>query len=139
MHPRGGSCDCGFACNIEEVATLTEESVTTVREEVADGAFGYLSYGELITADTIRVTFNGTEYICENGGADYVADYGADFDVETQTFDWSKYPFNIESYGEKGGDTPAKNYLITQFAGTYSIKIEAVEETIETTDCFKKP
>ena len=133
----GGSCDCGFSCN-EEWITLTEESVTTVAEEGDPNALGDLSYAELITADTIRVTFNGTEYICENtiddGGN---SQYGAVFDDETGTFDWSEYPFIIGSFGALADDTPY-NSLATQSAGTYSIKIEAVEETIETTDCFEK-
>ena len=129
--------DCGFACTFEGT-TLTEENVTTVVEEGVPFAFGGLSYAELISADTIRVTFNGTEYICEKTVGVDDANYGADFDVETQTFDWSEYPFCIGSSETGDDDTPVRSNLATQSAGTYSIKIEAVEETIETTDYFKK-
>ncbi|MEE0897930.1 MAG: hypothetical protein U0L88_09930, partial [Acutalibacteraceae bacterium] len=126
----------GFSCN-DEWVTLTEESVTTVLKEEDPFPYGSLSYAEFITANTIRVTFNGTEYICEKTVGTADANYGADFDSETQTFDWSKYPFLIGS-NEAVGDMPVYNVLVTQSAGTHSIKIEAVEETIETTDCFKK-
>ena len=91
--------------------TLTEESVTTAIEQGASAAIGLFAYSERITADTIKVTFNGTEYTCNKIDDDGVACYGA-FD------DFSEYPFLIES-SESG------NYLDTETAGTYTLKIEA--------------
>ena len=120
----------GFKCS-ETSTTLTEESVTTS----ASGPFinGQLSYSSLIDADTIIVTFNGTEYEAskiESGGA-YV--YGG---FTPSGPDFSEYPFAIMSVSS-GGIT--RNSLYTENAGTYSIKIETVDVTVdETSVCFEK-
>lgn len=121
----GGSVDCGYSCT-EEWVTLTDESVTT--ETSSDGNMSVLSYSEQIVADTIRVTFDGVEYSCPllNDGS-----YGAPFDLEELAFDWSEYPFNL--LRDNGNNT-----LTTQTAGTYQIKIEVFEATVETSECFKK-
>lgn len=125
----GGDCDCGFECE-ETVTLLTEESVTT---ELDDGvAYGDLSYSQLIDADAIKVTFNGTEYECERTDVDGGNDYGAPFDPGTNTYDWSEYPFHIWS----GGDDGVITSIATQTAGTHTIKIEAEETIITTTPCF---
>lgn len=97
---------------------LTEESVTTA--QVPDGINGMLTYAEQISQDSIKVTFNGTEYECEKRivskpmGDQCV--YGAD------GTDWSQYPFMIMSGPTLMGIT---NFLYTETAGTYTIKIEA--------------
>lgn len=94
---------------------LTEESVTT--EQSGLSVFGRLAYSEQITADTIKVTFNGTAYTCTktaDGSDNY---YGAEWS-ETEGYDFSTCPFAIESNHETGR-------LLTETAGTYSIKIEA--------------
>ena len=101
--------------------TLCEEEVTTVQN--SNFAYGDLSYSQLIDADTIRVTFNGTEYLCNKLMTD---EYGAPYDDATGTFDWSEYPFCIVS------DTP--NQLATETAGTYDIKIEALQESSGSSD-----
>ena len=99
--------------------------MTTEADEY--GVRAMLTYSDPITADVITVTFNGTEYECrrdEDGG------YGAPFDINTQSFDWSEYPFYVASF--------ENNYINTQTAGTYSIKITTVESNITTTPCFEK-
>lgn len=88
--------------------TVFEGDVTTevVQEGRADGMLD-----TIISANTIKVTFNGTEYTCEKDEEGY---YGASYDRETSTYDWSVYPFGIID-----GDT-----FITQTANTYTLKIE---------------
>lgn len=121
-HEEGGGGDAGYECT-ETRTTLTEESVTTV----AQGAFNMapLSYLTPITAETIVVTFDGEEYECEKTGTGAYGDFG------DSGPDFSVYPFAIMP-------TPSGNSIFTETAGTYSVKIEALEETVETTDCFKK-
>ena len=79
--------DVGYECT-ETKTLLTEEDVTTAVDPEYPPSFsvGEFSYLQLIDADTIRVTFNGTEYICNKREID---DYGAIYDDDTQTFDWS--------------------------------------------------
>lgn len=120
--------DCGYECE-EEIVTLTEESVTTEASEDDDSAYGNLSYSQYIDADTITVTFNGTEYECPRISADGDSVYGGFADGAP---DFSEYPFAIGSYSGYG------NTLATQTAGTYTIKIEGTKETITTTPCFEK-
>lgn len=128
----GGSVDCGYSCS-EGWATLTDESVTTAIEGNNTFAVGNFAYSELITADTIKVTFNGAEYICNKQinsfGFDY---YGADIGVPLgASVDWSEYPFSVS-------ETPVDDLLGTETAGTYQVKIEVLEETVETSECFRK-
>lgn len=126
----GGDCDCGFEC--EEWVTLAEESVTTQRGTNDNYAYGDFTNSQLIDAESIKVTFNGTVYECEKIADTYSSNnYGAPYNDSTDNYDWSEYPFSISS--ESSG-----TYLYTETAGTYTIKIEAVEETISTTPCFDK-
>lgn len=122
----------GYSCD-EEMVTLTEETATTVvdPEDPEDEAWATLEYSELINQDTITVTFNGTEYECEVAEEDGWYNYGAS---NADTWDWSEYPFQVSSLQQLGGSI---NHLVTQNAGTYSIKIEAVEETVTITPCFE--
>lgn len=123
-----GSADLGYECD-EEWVTLTEEAVTTAQD--GDTVDGQLSYSETITADTIKVTFNGTEYICEKTELDNGSAYGASYDDSLDSMDWSDYPFSI--FSGKG-----VSFLETETAGTYNIKIETYEDVITTTPCFDK-
>lgn len=124
----------GFTCT-EEATTLTEESVTTEGET---NAYGEISYSEYIDADAIYITFNGVKYTCSKRfSEEYGNEYGAPYDETTSMFDWSQYPFYFASVPNPNRDS-ATNTFVTETAGTHSIKIEAVEETIETTACFEK-
>lgn len=94
--------------------TVFEGNVTTVADDPAPiGTIENLS----LNADTIKVTFNGTEYEC-NKNAD--GSYGAPIDESTEEFDWSTYPFAL---GVLNVDNPRVD-LYTQTAGTYTLKIE---------------
>jgi hypothetical protein len=87
--------------------TVFEGSVTTVdRDGFADGLIGDF----VLTANSIKVTFNGTEYTCERNEDDT---YGAENIIPTG-YDFSEYPFCITYDG----------VLITPNAGTYTLKIE---------------
>lgn len=128
-----GGVDCGYSC-AEEWTTLTDESVTT---EAPTGAVNPtpqapISSSKQIVADTIKVTFDGTVYECEKKTNRFVDYYGADLPtLPGGDIDWSQYPFAIIS-------SQGNSILNTETAGTYQVKIEAFEETIETSDCFEK-
>ena len=128
----GGDCDCGFECE-EDVTLLTEETVTT---EFGDGYnVGVLSYSQEINADTIVVTFDGTEYECPRIDLQGNNGYGGWNASRTGEPDFSNYPFALISEFDPliGGGTT----LITRFAGSHTIKIETADGmTVTTTPCF---
>ena len=117
----------GYSC-VEEIATLTEETVITTMGEGGNAAQGDLSYSQPIIQDTITVTFNGTEYECPRLSD---GSYGAPYDQSTSTFDWSEYPFTLYS-------DSFDSSIYTETAGTYSVKIEGMQEVATTTQCFEK-
>jgi hypothetical protein len=121
----GSEMNPGYSCT-ETVTLLTDESVTTVFDEVNNS--GKLAYSTSIDADTIRVTFDGTEYTCNAQEGEMGTLYGAPMGEEG--VDWSEYPFQISS--------GLRNDIYTETAGTYQVKIETVEEVVETTPCFEK-
>ena len=93
---------------------LFEETVTTHDDDGENVAF--LSYASQITADTIYVTFDGTEYTCPNDGDGATNVYG-----ELRVFD--DYPFGIQSTAGE------RNVIITQTAGTHTVKVEVEESS----------
>lgn len=119
----------GFKCSAGMV-TLTEESITTAKTFPEDTfAYGNFSYSAFIDADTITVTFNGTEYEVDkivDGTCNYYGGYSS-----ISGFDFSEYPFAIKS-------SSLGNEFYTENAGTYSIKIEAEGEVVDTSACFEK-
>ena len=128
-----GGGDVGYSCS-EGWVTLTDESVTTAIEGINPEAIGELTYSEPITADTIKVIFNGTEYTCDKQIHEELGNvyfyYGTNVIVPIGgTIDWTQYPFAIVV-------TEARNNLSTETAGTYQVKIEAYEKTVETSECF---
>lgn len=108
--------------------TLFEGEVTTVASD--DDCAGEINYSEVITADTIYVTFNGTGYECNVlviANSFYV--YGG---ATASGPDYSQYPFAVDSSSEYG------TLLHTETAGTYSLKIEAINSSIEVSEDFEK-
>lgn len=110
---------------------LFSETVTTAKdpEYPDDPAWGTSTYSTQITAESITVTFNGTDYICtriiahEGGGfTDYA--YG---EFNNHEPDFTNYPFLI--YTSSGG-----NDLCTQTEGTYTIAVSA--DALEVSDTF---
>ena len=102
-----------------ESTQLFSESVTT--EDDGGTAWGVFTYSTQITAETINVTFNGTEYndvpaIVETAPFGTVYTYGAAWSDALDSRDFSVYPFSIES-------TPGDNTLYTQTVGTYTVSV----------------
>lgn len=120
----------GYDCK-EEPVVLLEESVVT--ESYYGSIRGTLSYSHPIKAETIIVTFDGVDYVLNNSGRseDVVSYYGACKDMYTQ--DYSEYPFGLSCF-----HSSSQNFLFTEKAGTYSIKISAVTDVVSTTENFKK-
>lgn len=95
-----------------ETTELFSETVTTVED--GDSYYAELAYSQLIDADTITVTYDGTEYTCpriDNGGSCL---YGGFNDGP----DFTTYPFFI--FSEVG-----QNQLITPTAGTHTVAVSA--------------
>lgn len=107
---------------------LFSETVTT---EGDSPAVGMLIYLDLITADTLTVTFNGTNYECEKMADETMNHYGG-WREEGGEYapDFSDYPFALFSYDEGNG-------LLTATGGTYTISAGVTSRTIETSDDFK--
>ena len=125
----GGGSDCGYSCE-ESKALLTQESITTVMyNDFAEGQFQNIQSLPTPAGDII-VTFNGVEYRCPNMGNDMMPLYGAQWNAGA--IDWSEYPFIIAT-GELSGV-----FINTQTAGTYSVKIETIRESVITSECFEK-
>lgn len=112
-------CDNGWAV---ESTQLFSETVTAVDQ---DGMYSAtLVYSQLIDADTVTVTFDGTEYVCQRMdlyGEHFYGGFG-----ETGP-DFTDYPFAIES----NGDT---NTVYTETAGSHAIA--AVGDAIATSSDF---
>ena len=85
--------------------------------------YAELSYSGLIDADSLTVTFDGTEYVCPK-----TSNYGINF-YGAPNSDYSVYPFGISSSTEG-------NYVDSQTDGTHSVA--AVAAVIEAGEEFKK-
>lgn len=90
--------------------TVFEGSVTTEQAPIGDPR-GLIEGLSSLTADTIKVTFNGTEYTCEK------QEFEGDISYGDSDGSYSEYPFYISN----GGDGV---YLTTETTGTYTLKIE---------------
>lgn len=97
-------CDNGWGV---ENTQLFSETVTT--EDDGDGNYAALAYDGNIDADTITVTFDGTEYVCPRIDAFGQYFYGG----FNQGPDFTTYPFFIASGG--GND------VYTETAGEHTI------------------
>lgn len=135
--PHSGNGDPGYSCK-EEITTVVNETVTTAVPTDPDMdpyPVGDISYNKRLNGDTINVTFNGIDYICErNVIDDYSASYGATESLDS--FNWSEYPFRILTSMDPVGESEG-NVLYTENAGVYNIKIDEVKTTIDITPCFK--
>ena len=109
-----------------EYELILEEEVTT--KDTEDGyARGYFS-NSIDDNLTIRVTFNGNEYECIFDEAQGCYGAVAIYNEQTQNWemDFSNYPFMISS-----------EMIITQTAGTYTVKIEKVDKKTVFSEDFK--
>ena len=94
--------------------TLCDETITAVDD---GGMYCAQLSVTSITASNITVTYDGTPYQCTRVGRGYGAD-------DSLTF--ADYPFRIEDDG----------FIMTETAGTHSVKVEAVESSVDTSAAF---
>lgn len=106
----------GYECTETRTLLFDGNVTTTQRYDAPSGSFS--AYFDLPTKAT--VTFNGAEYTCDGDG----------WILGDRSF---TYPFYITA-GFEGGNP----ILFTQNAGTYSVKVEAIEESVDTSACFEK-
>lgn len=113
-------CDRGWSVESSST-TYINESVTTADR----GSFGMgaTSYSTAISDATLTITFNGTEYTCARGSMGYGAT------ADSPTPDFTTYPFGLVPMGPV--------LLITETAGTYTLKVEASSTTVETSSNFQ--
>lgn len=104
-----------------ETTELFSETVTTA-DNGGDFYSAPLAYSQLIDADTITVTFDGTEYECPSIGE---GEYGASYNG--RVFDFSEFPFKLYTYD--GGAE-----LVTQTAGEHTVA--AAAQTLQTSADF---
>lgn len=100
---------------------LFSETVTTADDGGVYSAT--LAFSQAITANSITVTYDGTEYTCPSIGA---GEYGAPFNGSS--FDFSEFPFNL--YTSSGN--PAS--FISQTAGEHTVAASIA--SIETSSSF---
>ena len=116
----------GYEC-VEIKNLFTEENVTTISQNAMN--VGQFSYSQIIDADSLIVTIDGTSYeVSKFGTGDFI--YGGF--SQKSGLDFSEYPFAI--WSSTNGNT-----LYTPQSGTYSVKIESlIGETVTTSECFEK-
>lgn len=105
---------------------LFTETVTA--EEDEDQGIATFDYSEPITADTITVTLNGKEYVCPVSVDGSSMTYGAHYDSENMSFNFSEIPFAIDS-----NESGSNNFYVNE-PGTYTVSVTA--GAITYTDTF---
>lgn len=108
--------------------TLCNETVTTAYDSEQGMNFGMLTYSTPITADVLLITFDGVEYECHAMRIGAMTGYGG---MTEQGPDFSVYPFALLSGSGANG-------IYTETAGTYTIKIDAVETTYDVSTAFTR-
>ena len=115
----------GYSCS-EETTTVFDGSLTTQYDGEMGGNFVGFSTSEQLAADSITVTFDGTEYELPkvNGGYGELGGSGMVF---------TTYPCFVQTFPGS-----ANCRLWTPNAGTYTIKIEQTLVAVETSECFER-
>lgn len=103
---------------------LFSETVTTVDDGYGNNG-ATLAYQTPISAETLVITFDGVDYVCQRVGSDGEYVYGGNNGAP----DFSEYPFYL------GSDTSG-NKIYTETVGTYTISASA--SAIETSSSFTK-
>ena len=85
-----------------------------------------------ITAESITVTFDGVTY---NVTASSDGDYGAPYNGNDVTYDFTSIPFNISSNANPVTGT-TKMSIVTSSDGTYSVVVQSIDVSIETSANF---
>lgn len=133
--------DAGYTVETQAVEIVPEQSVETTVPGGRPFAIGQINLAEGIASlddvpDTLTITFNGTEYVCEATVESRRKDYGALYDADTDTTDWSQYPF-IVSFGPDPFGV-VMGTLVTESAGTYTVKAVGEAKTVVVSEEFKQ-
>jgi len=103
-----------------EWQNIFDNTITAILD--SDG-FYTTNIGVVIEADSIRVTFDGVEYICPKRSVSEISTnyYGALTPLESgeEDYDWSEFPFSIAT-----GTDGESMIVATQTAGTHTLKID---------------
>lgn len=100
-----------------------EETVETAISDGAPCSAAILNHSELISYPAIKVTFDGTEYICYGVPQGPEIIYG-EFST-TEGPDFTNYPFALSS-ATQGNNV--FNVVYTDTAGTHTIKVEPYDD-----------
>lgn len=122
-------CDNGWSVESSSQTFFTETVTTALDPEYPDDpAWGNFAYSTSITAGTVTVTFDGTDYVCQkidaNGETAY-GGWGADGP------DFTSLPFVILS-------GPGYNSLGTPAGGTHVVSVVATSQVVEKSENFSK-
>jgi hypothetical protein len=145
----GGGSGAGYS--VEE--TRTELFTETATGSPNHGLYMAMLQAEAFDADSVVVTFNGTEYACEKFTDRDKWGYGENpYTAQTpDEIDFSEFPFSLIVRADApvhlitltpGSITPTPGsnttvYLITPTPGPNTIKVETISETVTPTDEFK--
>lgn len=123
--------DNGWAVESSSQQLFTKTVTTELDPEYPeDGAWGDLEYSTLITADTLTVTFDGTDYICPRIDLGNGSAYGG---YSNGAPDFTVFPFAILSSEFMGS---INTNITTASAGTYAVSAYATSSSIETSPAF---
>lgn len=122
----GSGGDCGYSC-AESQETVFEGNLTTSSMGQMNGAI--FTPSETIEGDSIVVTIDGVEYDLPK--ADISFDGWGEFNGNVPNF--TNYPCAVF-----GGDGQGQCLFATPSIGTYSVKIEKSNSSVEVSECFEK-
>ena len=134
----GGSGGAGYTVETQSVAVVPEQTaITMVVPESRPFASAQINLAEGITSvddvpDTLTIVFNGTEYECD---ANIVGDNKVYGGFNGSEVDFSQYPFVVNF---RYSDDLLISMLVTESAGTYTVKAERVLETVTVSEDFTK-
>lgn len=119
--------DCGYSCSEEEV----ERFNGTITTELFNDINVAMVQGTQITADSIRVVFDGVSYDLD---IDANGNYGAsNYDISNFVISFADYPFLIFWYSAYNVEA-----IATETAGTHTVEIYYGTELVATTtECFR--
>lgn len=118
----------GYSCREAEVE-LFNDTVTTT-DSVITGIYTGVISPTKITADRIRVVYDGTPYTLDK---DENGNYGTtDYDMTNFTIDFEDCPFLIYWFGNYNVEA-----IATETAGDHTLEIYAIETVATLTECFR--
>lgn len=120
--------DNGWAVESSSQQLFSETVTTELNPDYPDEpAWGDFTYSAQITADTVTVTFDGTDYTCTKVDSEGSNVYGGWGD---EGADFTDYPFAILS-------DPGENAICTATGGTHTVSVAGTSSSIETSEQFR--